>query len=137
WGAAMATKGQLEERLRTELSRLYKETTGRGASRVTVDIVRDMILLRYEDALLPLERTYLRLPDGEHRVQALRQWLLDANRQAMIEIIEHVTGVGVLALWGHLHIQTGTRFGLVLLEEDLEAKLKAEPNADRLLSWRR
>ena len=73
-----------------EMVRLYKELFGRGPTRASTAITRDIVICTLEDTLTPAERNMAEL--GEHqRLRDTRMFFQHASEDDFREAIERIT----------------------------------------------
>ena len=79
-----------------EMVRLYKELFGRGPTKASTAITRDIVICTLEDTLTPAERNMADM--GEHqRLRDTRMFFQHASETEFCEAIERITGRKVRA----------------------------------------
>jgi uncharacterized protein YbcI len=118
------TKGQLEAKIATAITRFDREHLGRGPHEVRAWIIQDMILLRLRGVLTPAEEKLVRDPEGHRLIKEVRRQLIEGSRRLLDEMIQNLTGVQVVSLHSDMSIKRGERVIVFTLAEDLESKFK-------------
>ena len=118
------TKGQMEARIATAITKFEREHLGRGPQEVRTWIMEDLVLVRLKGVLTPAEEKLARDPEGHRIVKDVRRQLLEGSRSILDELILDLTGVQVVSLHSDISIDTGERIIVFTLSEDLEAKFK-------------
>ena len=118
------TKGQMEARIATAITKFEREHLGRGPQEVRTWIMEDLVLVRLKGVLTPAEEKLARDPEGHHLVKDVRRQLLEGSRSILDEMILDLTGVQVVSLHSDISIKTGERIIVFTVSEDLEAKFK-------------
>ena len=118
------TKGQLEAKIATAITRFEREHQGRGPQEVRVWILQDLVLVRMKGVLTPAEEKLARDREGHRLIKNVRQQLIEGSRSILDEMILHLTKVRVLSLHSDISIKTGEQIIVFTLDEDLESKLR-------------
>lgn len=91
-----STRGALQLALNSLVVRVYREVTGRGATRVRAVIGQDTITLVLEDTLTPGERSLVRLGRRDE-VRAIRRAFQEEMAGTLTSGVEELTGRTVVA----------------------------------------
>lgn len=102
-----------------EMSRLHRETVGRGPSQVRTVVGHDHIIVFLEDLLTPVERTLL---DGGEQaaVRETRLAFQRAMREQFVALIEQASGRKVRAFLSQVHFEPDLSVEVFVLEPGAE-----------------
>lgn len=118
------SKGQVEDQICKKVIEFYVNTLGTGPRQARVYLVEDMVIVRLQGKLLPLEEQLLVGNKGIELVKTIRKALHEINTKRLNSIIEEVTGHKVKSTHSDISTKTGERFEAFILETDLEKELR-------------
>ena len=118
------TKGQVEQEITSAMVAFQRNLTGHGPASARTYIVEDMVLIRMQGMLSPLEQHLVQREDGRKVVKDLRHTLREITREDAEAVIRTVTGCEVLSSHGDVSTRTGERVEIYVLEGNLEMKLR-------------
>ena len=96
---------------------------GRGPEDVRTYIIEDMVLIRLKGVLTPAEKTLAKDDGGIQLVKQVRAKLLESSHKILAKEITHITGCSVVSFHTDISTQTGERFIIITLSEDLKQRL--------------
>ncbi len=118
------TRGEVEASLANAIIQFEKEHLGRGPVEARVFIIEDMILVRLRGVLTPAEVKLALSPDGHNLIKQVRRQLLEGSRAVLDEIVQQVTGVGVISLHTDISVKSGERVIVFTLAENLGTRFE-------------
>ncbi|MEK9164339.1 MAG: DUF2294 domain-containing protein [Chloroflexota bacterium] len=118
------TRGEVEASLANAIIQFEKEHLGRGPVEARVFIVEDMILVRLRGVLTPAEVKLALSPDGHNLIKQVRRQLLEGSRAVLDEIVQRVTGIGVISLHTDISVKSGERVIVFTLAENLGTRFE-------------
>lgn len=117
------TKGQIEDALTKRAIIFYREVFGVGPKQARTYILEDMIIVRLQTELLPVEKKLLTKKKGVELVKNLRQNLHDATIDEISKIIKELTGQSVISAHTDISTKTGEIIEIFVLGENYERDL--------------
>lgn len=120
--AQMQSKGQLEAEISKALIAFEKEHMGRGPVDVRTHIIQDMVIIRLKGVLTPAERHLAKDDEGIQLIKQVRAKLLENSHEILSPVIRDITGSGTISFHTDISTQTGERFIIITLSEDLDKK---------------
>ncbi len=117
------SKGQLEADISKFLVLFEKGHMGRGPEDVKSYIINDMVLIRLKGVLTPAEKALAKDDEGIQLVKQVRAKLLENSNKILAKEITVITGCQVVSFHTDISTQTGERFIIITLSEDLEQRL--------------
>lgn len=91
-----ATTENVRAAISREMVRLYKEQFGRGPTKASTVIAKDLIVCTLEESLTPAERNMVKLGEDQ-RLRDVRMFFQHASEDSFREVIERITGRKVRA----------------------------------------
>lgn len=116
-------KGQLEAEISKALILFEKEHMGRGPEDVKSYIIHDILLIRLKGVLTPAEKGLAKDDEGIQLVKQVRAKLLENSNKILAKEIADITGCSVVSFHSDISTQTGERYIIITLSEDLEQRL--------------
>lgn len=117
------SKGQIEDALTKRAIIFYRDVFGVGPKQAKSYLLEDMIIVRLQTELLPVERKLLTKNKGVELVKNLRQNLHDATIEEISKIIKDITGQTVISAHSDISTKTGEILEVFILEENYEKQL--------------
>ena len=118
------TKGQIEAEISKALNAFEKEHMGRGPLDVKTYIIKDMVVIRLIGVLTPAERHLAKDEEGIYLIKQVRAKLLENSHMLLAQAIQDITGSKIVSFHTDISTQTGERFIVITLQEDLEKTFK-------------
>lgn len=118
------TKGQIQDSITKQAITLYKELLGTGPRNTRTYIVDDMVILRVDGKLLPIEQVLLGGKDGVEMVKDLRKALHERTTEQFSKIIERETGHKVISSHSDVSTKSGEIIKIFILEVCFEKEFK-------------
>lgn len=119
------TKGQIEDALTKRAIIFYREVFGVGPKQARTYILKDMIIIRLQTDLLPVEKKLLTKKKGVELVKNLRQNLHDITIDEISKIIKKITGENVISAHTDISTKTGEIIEIFVLGVNYEKKLNS------------
>lgn len=121
------TKGQIADQIAKEITRFYYQTLGLGPRQSKAYVLEDMVIVRLQGKLLPIEEKILSYikdkEEGIELVKNIRKILHQITTKQLNEIVEKITQTKVKSIHSDISTKTGERIEIFVLEEKLEEKL--------------
>ncbi len=118
------TKGQIEDTLTKKATKFYLEILGVGPTKTKTYIVEDMIIIRLNGNLSPIEKSLLKGDKGIEVVKDIRRHLHEQNISEMSQIIRETTGQTVISTHRDLSTKTGEIMYVFILEKNYQKQLE-------------
>lgn len=118
------TRGEVEALLANAIIQFEKEHLGRGPMEARAFIIEDMILVRLRGVLTPAEVKLAAHPEGHSLIKQVRRQLLEGSRPVLDEIVQQVTGIGVISLHTDISVKTGERVIVFTLAQNLGTRFE-------------
>jgi uncharacterized protein YbcI len=119
-----SSKGQLEADITKAVIQFEREHLGRGPHEARTWIIQDMIVVRLKGVLTPAEEKLAEDEDGKNLIKQMRMQLIERSRSLLESMIQSVTGVPIVSLHSDISTKTGERVIILILAENLEARLR-------------
>jgi uncharacterized protein YbcI/CBS domain-containing protein len=123
------TKGQIEAEISDAMVKLQREHTGRGPNQTRTFILEDMVLVRMQEVLTPVERQLTGNPHGQSLVKQFHQQMHEIARKELESIIESHTGCRVTSIHSDVSTKTGEQMAIFVLDRNLEHLLPRRHDA--------
>ena len=118
------TKGQLEDTIVKRVTEFYAQKLGVGPENARAYIVEDMVIVRLQGKLLPIEAQLLDSHEGVDLVKKIRERLDEAHSNELKSIIANITGYQVTSVHADNSTKTGERFVTFMLDKNLAKELE-------------
>ena len=118
------TKGQIEDTISKEVTKFYVKTLGVGPRELKTYIIEDMVIVRLQGALLPIEKKLLESKGGVELVKNIRQVLHEITTKPLGKIIEKITNRKVRSSHSDISTKTGERIHVFILDINYENELR-------------
>ena len=118
------TKGQIEDYISKEATKFYAKNLGIGPTSSKAYILHDMIILRFQGKLLPIEENLKDHHGGIKLIKDLRKALHETTAHEMNKMIHQITHCKVLSSHSDLSTKTGEIIQIYILDSDFEKELK-------------
>jgi uncharacterized protein YbcI len=120
------TKGQIEDTLTKKATKFYLEILGVGPTKTKTYIIDDMIIIRLNGNLSPIEKNLLKGDKGIEVVKDIRRHLHEQNVSEISNIIKEITGQTVISTHRDLSTRTGEIMYVFILEKNYQKQLESE-----------
>lgn len=117
------TKGQIEDTISKDVTKFYVETLGVGPKQTKTYILKDMVIVRFEGKLLPIEENILAMMkdgNGIELVKNIRKALHQITTKRLCDIISQITKHQVISSHSDISTKTGERIEVFILDADFE-----------------
>ena len=84
-----------ESSMKREFTRIYKAMFGKGPDHTTVKIVDDMIMMKIEGALTPIEQNLIQTEGGHLLVRQIRDKMVLDQQSEYVTVVENLLNVKV------------------------------------------
>ena len=121
------TKGQIEDTISKKITKFYLDTLGVGPRESHCYIIEDMIIVRLQGKLLPIEQKILEMMEGKQAIELvknIRKALHTITTKRLCQMICQITGHKVVSSHSDISTKTGERFEIFVLDNDFEKTLK-------------
>lgn len=118
------TIGQVEQEITAAMVAFQRNLTGHGPASARTYVVEDMVLIRMQGMLSPVEQHLVASPEGRRVVKDLRHILRENTRAELETVIRTITGCDVRSSHGDVSTRTGERVEIYVLAENLEERLR-------------
>jgi len=71
------TPHSIEAKIRSAVTKYYKESLGKGPDKTCVHIWENIIIMKFDDGLTPIEETLVVTEEGERMVLQIRDYLIN------------------------------------------------------------
>lgn len=115
----MKTKGQIEAEIGDAITRFEKEYMGRGPTETQAYLVDDMVVVRLRGVLTPAEQQLAKADDpsrGRRLIKEMRGELLESARMLLAQVVQDITGRGVVSLHTDISVTVGERVIILTLD---------------------
>ena len=132
----MRTHGEIEAAICAGVTRFEQEYMGRGPKDIHAHLIGDLLLVRLQGVLTAAEQQLVKtLPaeKGRDLLKQVRTQLIEAARPVLHQMVEAITGAGVLSLHHDISTVTGEEVVLFALAESpltRDARKKLGPSSD-------
>jgi uncharacterized protein YbcI len=116
------TKGQIEAEISNALVSFEREHMGRGPVEAKTYIKDDIVMIRLKRVLTPAEKYLAADTEGAKLVKQVRAKLLENARGILETLISDITKCQTTSFHTDISTQTGERFIIITLSEDLERR---------------
>jgi uncharacterized protein YbcI len=117
------TKGEIEAEISRAIVQFEIDYMGRGPREARVYIVEDMVVVRLKGVLTPAEQQLTKSIDGKDLVKKMRATLIDKARPLLFQVVGEITATKILDLYTDISTESGERFFVFALENNLEKAL--------------
>ncbi|SHF90226.1 Uncharacterized protein YbcI [Caldanaerobius fijiensis DSM 17918] len=114
------TKGEFEARISDLMIKFQKEKVGRGAESARTFICHDMIIVRLERALTPIEKTLLQSEEGKKVIKELRVRLSEIVKPELEKLISSISEANVKSVHFDISTKTGEYIYVFIMDRILE-----------------
>lgn len=121
----LKSKGQIEDFISKEVTKFYAETLGVGPKQAKTYVLEDMVIIRLQGKLLPIEESLLKLSNrkGIEMVKNIRKSLHEIATKQLGGIIKKITNHKVISSHSDISTKTGERIEIFILETNFEKEL--------------
>lgn len=117
------SKGQLEDLITKKAIKFYLETLGTGPKEAKTYILEDMVIVRLQCRLLPIEQKLLQSQNCFHLVKDIRETLHTSTAGDMRKIISDITKHKVISIHTDISTKTGEIVEMFILDCNFEKEL--------------
>jgi uncharacterized protein YbcI len=107
-------------RIKREFTGRYKEAFGKGPEITVVDIIGDVIVIKLQGFLTPLEMAMHKLPDGATRVEGIREAIYRSFVKEMGELLKRITGKSITRVLKSLNLDEEKEHIFIIMEGVIE-----------------
>lgn len=120
------SKGQIEDSISKEVTSFYAENLGVGPRQAKSYILEDMVIVRLQGKLLPIEENLLKLSHekGIELIKNIRKSLHEIATKQLGEIIKKITNHEVVSSHSDISTKTGERIEVFILDTNFEKELE-------------
>lgn len=117
------SKGQIEDMISKKAIRFYLNTLGTGPKEAKTYILEDMVIVRLQGRLLPIEQKLLQSQIGLHLVKDIRQTLHALTTGELMHIISDITNHKIISTHSDISTKTGEIVEIFVLDSNFEDEL--------------
>lgn len=125
----MLTKGQAEDKISKEVTQFYAQTLGVGPHETSVYILEDMVIIRLQGKLLPIEERLLEGSNGIEIVKDIRKSLHEVLTKRLRELVKKITTHEVISSHSDISTKTGEIMEIFVLDTNFEKELIKNTNS--------
>jgi uncharacterized protein YbcI len=114
---------QIEAEIKREVTRLHKMKFGKGPGDTVVKITGNVISIKLDKVLTPLEEAMLQLEEGKEIVERIRHELIQDRMNEHMKKLEEVTGCLIENITHILRIEQQEFYIFLVLDCDVEDRL--------------
>jgi uncharacterized protein YbcI len=114
------TKGQVEDLISKTVTQYYVKTLGVGPRQTRSYIVEDMVIIRLQGKLSPIEQKLLESQQGIELVKNIRKALHETTTKSLSELVKKITNYRVISIHSDISTKTGEIVQIYVLNENLE-----------------
>jgi uncharacterized protein YbcI len=115
-GCIINTCNSIAAQVKREFTGRYKEVFGKGPDSTAVDITGDVIVIKLQGFLTPLERAMHKFPDGEKKVEEMREALYRPYVSELGELLRRLTGKSIIKVLKNLNLDEDTEHIFFIME---------------------
>lgn len=122
------TKGQIEDRIAKQVTKYYVNSFGVGPKETRVYIVQDMIIIRLQGKLFPIETKLLENEKGVSLVKDIRKIVHEMTIKNLSDIIHESTQHTVISSHSDISTKTGEIVQIYIIDSNLEDEVAKTKN---------
>lgn len=122
----LKTKGQIKDQIAKSITKFYVTTLGVGPRETRVYIVEDMVIIRLEGKLLPIEEKLLESTAGIKLIKDIRKALHEITTENISRIIKKITSYKVISSHSDISTKTGEIAQIYIMDVNLEEQLETK-----------
>ena len=119
-GCIINSCNSIAAQVKREFTGRYKEVFGKGPDSTAVDITGDVIVIKLQGFLTPLERAMNKLPDGAEKVEEMREALYRSFVPELGELLKRRTGKSITKVLKNLNLDEDTEHIFFIMEGVVE-----------------
>lgn len=117
------SKGQIEDLITKKSIKFYLDNLGTGPKEAKTYILEDMVIVRLQGRLLPIEQKLLQSQSGLHLVKDIRQTLHSLTTGELMKIVSNITKHKIVSTHSDISTKTGEIIEIFVLDCDYEDEL--------------
>ena len=117
------TKGQIEDTISKLTTKFYLENIGVGPTSVKTYILDDMVIVRTQGKLFPIEQKILLGNKGIELVKDIRKTFHEVAASKLITLIEAVVHQSIVSTHTDVSTKTGESVVIFVFKENLEKNI--------------
>ena len=119
-GCIINTCNSIAAQVKCEFTGRYKEVFGKGPENTAVDIIGDVIVIKLQGFLTPLERAMHKLPGGEKKVEEMREALYRSFVPELGELLRCLTDKSIIKVLKNLNLDEDIEHLFIIMEGVVE-----------------
>ena len=123
------SKGQIEDLITKKAIKFYLDTLGTGPKEAKTYILEDMVIVRLQGRLLPIEQRLLQSQSGLHLVKDIRQTLHSLTTGELMKIISKITNHKIVSTHSDISTKTGEIIEIFVLDNNFEDELNSKKSS--------
>lgn len=118
--------GQIRDRISKQVTKFYTDTLGHGPKETKVYILEDMVIVRLQGKLSPVEEKILEGKDGVGMVKNIRKRLHAVLTKNLSLIVNNITGHRVISSHSDISTKTGEMLEVFILDANYESEFDSD-----------
>jgi uncharacterized protein YbcI len=117
------SKGQIEDKISKLTTKFYLENIGIGPQKIKTYILEDMVIIRTQGKLFPLEQNILTGAKGIALVKDIRKTFHEVAVSKLISLIEEFVHLPIISTHTDISTKTGESVVIFVFKENLENQI--------------
>ena len=117
------SKGQIEDTISKMTTKFYLENIGVGPKMVRTYILEDMVIVRSQGKLFPIEQKILQGEKGIELVKDIRKTFHEVAVKKLISLIEEIVHQPVISTHTDISTKTGESVIIFVFQDNLEKNI--------------
>jgi len=114
------TYNSIAVQVKREFTARYKEAFGKGPENTSVEIIGDVIVIKLQGFLTPLEQAMHRLPDGAGKIEGIRDSVYCYLLSKLGAKLERLTGKSIKKVLKDLNLDEDIEHVFLIMEGVIE-----------------
>ncbi|MDD2574564.1 MAG: Na-translocating system protein MpsC family protein [Firmicutes bacterium] len=106
--------------IKREFTGRYKEAFGKGPENTAVEIIGDVIIIKLQGFLTPMEQAMHKLPDGAKKVEGIRDVIYRSFVSELGELLKRLTDKNITRVLKNLNLDDDKEHIFIIMEGVIE-----------------
>lgn len=106
--------------IKREFTTMYKEAFGKGPQNTAIEILEDVIVIKLNGFLTPLELAMHKLPNGAKKVEGIRDLIYTHFMSDLGNLLKCVTGKSITKILRSLNLDGDMEYIFIIMEGVIE-----------------
>jgi len=115
-GCIISTTNHIGAQIKREFTGSYKEFFGKGPEETVVNVLEDVVVIKLEGFMTPMERTIQRLPGGTKKIEAIRSEIYKSFDAHLSSLVKRLIGIEPKKILNSLDLERDTEYIFIILE---------------------